>query len=277
MNGRAALLALGLLAGARAEAAPLRVMSMNACADQIVLMLLPPERIASVTWLSRDPEADPMAAAAARVGINHGLAEEVLRQRPDLVITGTYTTGAARVLLEQLGVPVLAVPPAEDFPAIARVTRTIAAAVGERARGEVLLGGMDRDLARLKAAPPLRIRVAAWSGSGFAAGPGSIYATLIAAAGAVNVGAAGGQSPDPEVLLAARPDLLLVGDTPEHGGQAAVARHPVVRRFWSGRTVTVSAAETMCGTPLSAAVALSLRAKLAAAAARAPGPVAVRP
>ena len=46
--GLAALMAL--LAGAAIAAPkPMRVMSVNQCADQLIMLLLPPDRIASVT------------------------------------------------------------------------------------------------------------------------------------------------------------------------------------------------------------------------------------
>ena len=64
------------LAVPRATAHPVRVFSANQCIDQIILALLPPERIASVTWLSRDGAAGPVARAAQRVGVNHGLVEQ---------------------------------------------------------------------------------------------------------------------------------------------------------------------------------------------------------
>ena len=88
--------------GSRSQAAakPVHVMSMNQCTDQLVLALLPPERIASVTWLSRDPDGSLMFREAARVDINHGMSEEVLRQKPDLVIAGAFTTPATRGLLK---------------------------------------------------------------------------------------------------------------------------------------------------------------------------------
>ena len=54
-------------AAAKPPSHPLRVMSLNQCADQIVLALLPPERITSVTWLNRDPLTSRMVAEAERV------------------------------------------------------------------------------------------------------------------------------------------------------------------------------------------------------------------
>lgn len=279
----AALGSLAATAGAaagvpRPAAHPLRVMSINQCTDQIVLALLPPGRITSVTRLSRDPDSSLMAAAAARVGANRGLAEEVVRQRPDLVVAGTFTTPATRLLLRRLGWPMIEVDDAQSFEDIRRATRRIAAAVDERARGEALIAGMDRGLADLARHPGPPIRVAAWDGGGFGAGPGSLYDRVLRAAGAVNVAATGPATghgpPDVETLLRVAPALLVRGGDDRGSRRADVARHPLVRRYWGGgRTLAIRPADYLCGTPMVADAALRLRAALRAAAATARAPL----
>jgi iron complex transport system substrate-binding protein len=268
-----------LLLASRAEARPLRVMSLNECSDQLVLALLPPERIASVTWLSRDPSGSVMARAAARTLINRGSAEEVLRDHPDLVIAGAYTTPATRALLQRLHYPLLVLGPSDSFEDIRRTTRQVAAAVGETARGEALIAHMDAALRQLSStsAPPLR--VAAWDGAGFSAQPGSLYDSVLKAAGARNVaneaGVLASGAPDVETLLATAPALLVRG-TPgveRPGRRTDVANNPIVRRIWGGRTVIVPQYDYICGTPFSADAALALRDQMHAMQARAKTPL----
>jgi iron complex transport system substrate-binding protein len=265
----------------RPNAHPLRVMSMNLCTDEIVLALLPPERITSVTYLARDPDSSLMARPAVKVGINHGLSEEVLRERPDLVIAGTFTTTATRGMLKRLGWPLVEVPPADTFDQIRATTRQIARAVGEEVRGEALIAAMDDDLARLarRSGPPLRI--AAWDGAGFNAATGSLYDTILRTAGATNIAAdprfARGGVPDTELLLAQAPALIVQGGLLNRNSlRANTAYHPVVRRFWGrGRTLIVKPAYYICGTPAVSQAIFSLRTELFqhAAAARSPLPV----
>ena len=268
--------------GAPARAAPLRVMSLNQCADQLVLALLPPERIASVTWLSRDPATSRMAQEARRVGVNYGSAEEVVSERPDLVVVGAYTTPATRALLKRLRFPMLELAPVDSFADIARAVRQVAGAVGESARGEAMIARMDATLAELARdrAPPLR--VAAWDGAGFSAQPGSLYAAILAAAGARNVADGTGVfapgTPEVEALLAAAPQLLIEGlpafEPP--GRRSDLAHHPLVRRFWGDRMLVVPQAAYACGTPFSAQAARDLRDQMRAklALARTPLPFA---
>ena len=270
MRGAAYLAAMLALSPAGAGARPLRVMSINQCTDQLVLALLPPARIVSVTSLSRDPRLSLLSSRAMRVPVNHGQAEEVARDRPDLIVAGSFSTPATRALLKRLGYRVLEVDEADDFAAIRRITRQVAHAVGEGPRGEALIAHMDRTLAILAREPGPAVRVAAWDGAGFNARPGSLYAAILSAAGTRNVAAeprfAGASAADAEVLLAAAPDLIVHGTAHEPSLRDAVIRSRVVRRHWRGRTVAMPAALTMCGTPFAADAALALRRALVAAA-----------
>ncbi len=244
-------------AAARPPSHPLRVMSLNQCADQIVLALLPPERITSVTWLNRDPLTSRMVAEAERVGVNHGQAEEVLAQRPDLVVTGVYTTGALKVMLRRLGIPVYEAQTPESFPAIRAVTRALAEVLDAKDAAEPLIAAMD---ARLAAAArnPTHLRVAAWDGGGYAPGVGTLYHEILVAAGAVNVAAEDGVSQfaefDAEAVIETAPDVLVQGvdraDAP--GLRRQAERHPLARSYYADRTVTVPQWAYVCGTPYSA-------------------------
>lgn len=273
----AALVTAG--ATAASTAAPVRVMSINACTDQLVLALLPPERITSVSWLSRDASTSRMAAQARRVAINHAGAEEVVRQRPDLVVAGAYTAAATRGLLKRLHYPLLVLQPDDSFPDIRRNIRQVARAVGEEARGEAMIARMDATLHALarEAAPPLR--VAAWDGAGFSARPPSLYDAILTAAGAHNVaadtGVSSSGSPDVEVLLATAPQLLVAGQPgfEKPGRRSDVAHHPLVRRFWGDRTLIVPQSAYVCGTPYSADAAADLRRQMRAKLALAGAPL----
>jgi iron complex transport system substrate-binding protein len=281
-----AFLALALIGcGARQPAVPataarpLRVMSINLCTDQLVLALLPPERIASVTWLARDPSGSVMSAAAGRVAVNHGLAEDVLAQEPDLVISGTFTAPPLRAMLQRTGYPLIEVPEAASFDEIRRITRQVAAAVGEPARGAALIGALDARLATLAAHPGPTTRVLAWTRDGPSAAAGSLYNAIVDATGAHNVAGdprhATSGRPDIETLLAANPALIIQGTTDGRSASLGdnVAHHRLVRRYWRDRTLSVRQAYYSCGTPMIADEALRLRDQLRAAGNRVAPPL----
>jgi iron complex transport system substrate-binding protein len=238
-------------------------MSISLCTDQLVLALLPPERIASVTFLARTAAAPRTARAAMRVGVNHQTAEEVVRQKPDLVVAGAFTAPATTALLKRLGIPLLQLPQANDFPAIRAGTRQLGARLGVSARAEALLRDMDDALAAAAASPlPGYPRVAAWDGSGNLPGRGTLYDAVVTAAGARNVGREHGMRPGGfhvEALLAAAPDVLLHGPpTGMRSRSEQLVGHRLVRRYWADRQIVVPQDEFVCGSPYTGEAALRL-------------------
>jgi iron complex transport system substrate-binding protein len=265
----ATLTAAIALGGAAAAARPQHIMSLNLCTDELLLDLVPPERIASVTYLSRSPENSYRWPAAARVPVNRGSAEEVLAENPDLVLAGTYTTTPARLLLRRIGTPMVEVPPANSFAEIRDVTRMVARAVGEPARGEALIARMDDTLRTLAATRPTRtIRVAAWNGAGGVPGRGTLFDSILTAAGGVNIGATTEGAEDGrfglERLLFAQPDILVYGSE----GRAAPSlrtdadQHPLLLKTFAHRRITYPEVLYSCGVPESADAAKALRAGL---------------
>jgi iron complex transport system substrate-binding protein len=266
---RTLVIALLALIALRAEAAPpQRVMSINLCTDQLALLLLPPERIVSVSWLARDPALSAMAARARATPVNHGAAEDVLAARPDLVLAGTFTTRATVETLRGMGAPLVEVPPAESWDDIRRITRQVADALGERTKAEAALARMDATLARLAArAPAHKPLVAYWSGPGMAPGAGTLSDAVIAAAGARNLarelGIKGFGALDAERLIAAAPDLLVTASaTPAPSLRSEAARHPAIVQRWRGRMIAAPEALTSCGGPFTADAAAELAARL---------------
>lgn len=261
---------------------PMRVMSINLCTDQLVLALLPPGRVASVSWLARDPSGSVMAAAAARVGVNRGEAEEVIAQAPDLIVGDTFSKPVLRAMLKRLGYPLVEVAEAGNIDSIRRATRRVAAALDERARGEALIAAMDVGFADLARDPGPPTRVAAWTRDGIGGRPGMLQDAVLSAAGAHNIArdldrGGRGRGADIETLLASHPALLIESADGARAAPSlgdAMLRHPLLRRYWRGRVLRVRGAYTACGTPMIAAAALRLRERLRAEAGRGGGSVA---
>ena len=86
-----------------ASGKPSRVVSINLCTDQILLQLVDRDRIASVTYLATDPAISYYADRAIGIKKNHGLAEEILPLKPDLILAGTFTSRPTTLLLKKLG------------------------------------------------------------------------------------------------------------------------------------------------------------------------------
>lgn len=245
--------------GARGK--PSRVVSLNLCLDQLVLMLAEPGNIASVTWLAADGFASVTPQAAAKVRLlNRGFAEEILPIRPDLVLAGAFTTPFTVQMLRRTGfnVEVLAVPTSLDD--VREQIRLVGDLLRERPRAEAVVAAMDAILA--SAAPPLdapRLRAAVFQPGGFTAAPGSFEHELLLAAGLSNIAAERGLKYygylSLEDLLLARPDLIV---SPAYApGRPSIAeqivRHPALRRTGAAqRIVTIPSKLWNCAGPMNA-------------------------
>jgi iron complex transport system substrate-binding protein len=214
---------------------PQRIVSLNMCVDELVLRLAQPQNVASVTWLSRDPQNSNVAEAAGRVPVNHGLAEEIIPLQPDLVIAGVYTARPAVAMLKRTGVPVSEIDVPKSLDDVRRQIRDIAALVGEREKGESLVAAMDRSLASLP--PPSgspNPRAVVLNPNGATVGRGTLVDEIMTRAGLTNVAAElaidnYGQIPL-ETVVANAVDVLILSASRD--GPPALAteilRHPVL-------------------------------------------------
>jgi iron complex transport system substrate-binding protein len=248
-----------------AAAAPQRIMSLKICTDALLLDLVPTSRIASVTFLAREKAALKYWPQAVHVPVNHNTAEEILATRPDLILTDSFTAPSLRPLLARSGARVVEVPPAESFEQIRAVTRLVAQAVGEEARGEALIARMDSQLRDLAAHRPSRSpAVAGWGGGGYVPGRGGLFDAVLAQVGARNVETGPFGYYDVETLLARNPDALIYGET--YGGTASLRDdqnlHPALMTRYAGRRVSYDSLYG-CGVPETAQAALRLQAGLA--------------
>jgi iron complex transport system substrate-binding protein len=264
---RARPLTLVLLAicGCASAAPPQRVMSLNLCTDQLLLELLPPQRIASVTYFSRERGQSYLSAEAWRVAVNHGKAEEVIAQKPDLVIAGLYTTPATRQLLKEVGIPLLEIPPANSFADIRTTTRQVARAVGADQKAEALIGQMDATLAQLAAtAPPHPLTIIGWNGGGDVDGAGTLFDAIVSAAGAVNLASAveaRWRTFGLEQLVFSHADVLAFGDAAlaEPALRSAGLTNPAVEQLYHGREIVYPELLYSCGLPRSAEAARQMQ------------------
>jgi iron complex transport system substrate-binding protein len=245
------------LPAATGAAGPKRIVSLYLCADELLLQLADRPAIASVTFLSRDPDNSNVADLAARVPVNYGRAEEIIAQRPDLVVAGAYTTGATVAMLKRAGVPVVELGVAQGLDDVRRDIRTVAHAIGEDDRGEALIAAVDAHLAALAASPPRpRLRALVLNPNGFTIGAGSLVDEIFARAGFDNVAAtlgvdAYGQLPLERIVRSDADVLILNAD---RDGPPSLATqsldHPALRKLAGRvRVVVLPARLWTCGGP----------------------------
>jgi iron complex transport system substrate-binding protein len=255
---------LGLLAAAfvspavrAADAPPRRIISLDLCTDQLMVELVPRERIAAVTHLAADPTVSAIPERARGIPITHGGAEDVLRLDPDLVLAGPFGVRGTVDLLQRLGRRVVIVPQPQDLSGVRGAVEAVAKAVGETAKGAAMIADFDRRLAavgRRDAGPQPAAVIYQIGGS--VSGPGSLADAALAVAGFRNAATRyrltrGGQVPL-EMLLADPPDLLVLSSAPGEYRTALAdnLRHPaiaILRREHA--SIELPWRHWLCGTP----------------------------
>jgi iron complex transport system substrate-binding protein len=258
-----AALLLAALPAFATGAPPQRIASLNLCTDQLLLMLVPPARIASVTDWARKPESSYMAAAARSVPTNGGLVEAVLPQHPDLILAGAFTDVTLVQLLRKLGyrVEVVAIPQnlAEARQHILHFGELVGAEAGARA----MVADMDARLRRLEPsahATSERPLAAVYAPNGVTVGRGTVLAEIIERAGWRNLGSEqdveGYGELSLERLLVAQPRLIVLDVTSESNGGGSIAHgyleHPALAALGrSARTVVMPPRLSECVGPMT--------------------------
>tara|TARA_R110000782_G_scaffold93527_6_gene177050 strand:- start:1196 stop:1999 length:804 start_codon:yes stop_codon:yes gene_type:complete len=243
---------LALITGSptMAESAPGRVISLDYCADQYLLKMLPASRILAVS-----PDADEafsyMRKQAAGMPTVRPHAEDVLSLGPDLVVRSYGGGPRVASLLNRAGIEVLQLPYADNLADIRAATLSIARALGVPERGVEMVAEFDRRLAALELDDEPR-EALYMTPTGVTSGPGTLVHEMLKAAGLRNFETrAGWHSLPLERLAYEQPDLVAAAffdiDTirPELWSPM---RHPVARRQLGEQpAVMLQGAWTSCG------------------------------
>lgn len=145
------ILVLGIAASpVMAVGKPQRVVSLNLCADQLLLTLADREQIRSLSPLVRDRSISFLANQAADIPVNDGHGETILFSGADLVLAGRYDSHPKRELLQRQGLDVMVLDPWHSLEHGREQIRTLAQRFGHPERGERLIAELDDALARAK-------------------------------------------------------------------------------------------------------------------------------
>lgn len=223
-------------------ATPRRIVSTNLPTDEVLLALLPPERILAVSHFADDARISNVTDAARHVPHRvRGTAEPILALAPDLVFAFPYGQADVQTLLRRAQVPLAHVPGADDLQGVRANIRRIGAVVGAPERAEALVTRMDRalDEVRQRTAGAPRPRVLLWYTGGTTSGPGTLIDEVLRVAGGRNAAAEAGiqgvASLPLERALALDPDVLFVLDfradarARDLGDRPELVEHPVWR------------------------------------------------
>jgi len=219
-----------------APAKPLRVASINLSADEVLLAILPPGRLVSVTrWADAPGTSNVVGRVPPAVHrFEKADMEQLVALRPDLVVVSEYTDADFLKQLERSGLRVHRMLGLGTLAGVRGAILDLGRAVGEDEAARRLVAEYDAKLAELgrRLAGAKRPRVLYWSGN-MTAGADTAIGALIEAAGAVNLGREMGivgiAPPGAERAFVANPDVVLIGTWP--GTKEGLAADPLLSQW----------------------------------------------
>lgn len=254
------------LAAACADAPPGRVVSMNVCTDQLAMLLARPGQLHSVSYLASDPGTSAMAREAGAYAVNHGLAEEIFLMKPDLVLSGAYSSRTTVSLLRRLGFRVEEFQPEASFDDVRANLARMGDLMGNPGRAKALIAGMDAEIAALAAAGTPRLRIALYFANSYTSGSGTLVSEVVRQAGLVNVaetlGVAGDVRLPLETLILSDPELMAGNRSGAEGPALAEQNfaHPAYRALAAATAeAPLENRLTVCGGPFTLEAARALQ------------------
>lgn len=202
---------------------PRRIICDSQSLDTMTLAIVPADHLAAVSHASKDPAISYIAEEVAGIKMEIPLAagistEELTAANPDLLICSNYSRPENVELYRRMGFPVLIVKGPTKVSEVEDAVRLIAAALGEKERGERTVAEMETRFAKLEetlskiSAPrPTALLISQMTRYG---GPGSMYHELLTRAHIDNamakMGIANGQLMSLETMVESDPDFLFV-------------------------------------------------------------------
>lgn len=203
-------------------AKPNRIVSLGYSSDEILVELVPPERIAAFSRWADDPgitfiTPEQAAAVPARAA---PFAEALIALRPDLVIAAAAMRPEAIETLRDIGIPVFVSQSPRTMEQVKKRVLSLARAVGEEAKGRAAVGQMERRLQAIaaKLAPVTadkRKCVMAFDFTGVIGNRKNLLADIFNYAHLRNGASEGGFDPgenrlSKEQIIAINPDLFML-------------------------------------------------------------------
>jgi iron complex transport system substrate-binding protein len=232
------------------------IASLNLCADQLIVEMLPRDRIVGLGPFSRDPSISFVAEDARSLPQITGRGEELSILTADAVLAGPFDNKLAVTRLKRRNQPVVIVERWSDLASASRGIVELADALGVRPEGQRIVDEIDRELAALKR------KAAARSGPdsflvvhrrGYV-GHGEILAEILRAAGLRDLAhGSPARFLGSEAILSVGPQILvLVGndDARMEDRGMELLRHPALRSAYPpSRRLIVPDRLTICAGP----------------------------
>jgi len=250
-----ALLFVSLLVANVSYSQPQRVVSINLCADELLLLLADPSQIVSLSYLSQDEQYSSWSSDAAQYPVNYAGAEEIIALQPDLVLAGQFSDPMVLRLFRQQGIKVVPIKRAQSLAELFDATLQVGNLLGHSALAVEMVAKWKAEIELLTVQNEESMPSMAMIGpNGYTEGRGTLRDQLLMKAGLRNVASdmnmVGNAEFSIEQLLVAQPDLLAIEDSTRnrHSLAQRLLQHPALQGLSSQR-VTVPASLWSCPGP----------------------------
>ena len=199
---------------------PLRVSSKSMFSDQVLIELLPPDHISSLSRLSNDPTysliANKLPTTIPLLDLN---VERTIANQPDLLIAANWSDPQKVNILRQAGINVYVFNTVYTLADIEKNILMLGQLVNQNQRAQQLVETMDRKLKQHVIIPKHRLTAVEYTPWGASSNRQSTINTIFEQAGLINAIAATqgdkyGQVPlAKEQLLLINPDVIIVPGT----------------------------------------------------------------
>ena len=211
------------------------VVSINLCADQLVLLLAAPDQILSLSNLSHQEAGSYYFKEARSYPVNEGHAEQVLKLEPDLVIAGQYSSKYTIDLLRETGLRVETLPIANDIDTMLDNIQSVSVWLGQKNSGTTIVQTLNKQLEALKPPPSVKPVAAVYDPNGYTSGAQSLRGQMMELSGWSNAAALAGIQHfgqlSLESIIRLKPDALIASPySPGTYSRAqAMSKHPALR------------------------------------------------
>ncbi|MGH8593416.1 MAG: ABC transporter substrate-binding protein [Gammaproteobacteria bacterium] len=193
--------------------APTRIVSLSVVTDEILLSLVPRERVVGVSPDAADALNSHVSTLAKGIpAVEREDTDAILSLQPDLVLSSTRTPKEVEDRLRRARVRVARVATPKGVDDIEAGIRLVAEAVQEAEKGEALIAEMARQARELERLPAVGLRALYYTAGGWTAGHQTSIDMVLRYAGLKNAADLEGHRPvSLEWVLKTNPDLILVG------------------------------------------------------------------
>lgn len=246
---------MGVALSAHASDAP-RVVSMNLCTDQLVMLLADPAQIVSLSRLATDARSSSLADQAKGYPQNAGHAEEIFLSAPDVVVAGQYSDKATLDMLRGMGVRIEQFPLTSRLDQIPDQIREMGDLLHQTAKAERLAGTVESFRAAAPVADSDAPVAAFYYPNGYSLGVNTLGHDIVTTGGLQNLseklGMLTGGRLDLELLVLENPDVLITAE-PYAGGSRSeeIVFHPALAHYAKMDRLLYSSSDWVCGTPIT--------------------------